>query len=149
METLRAMLKRHEGWLLEPYLCSEGHMTIGAGHNLEAMPLHRLMQDYLDTRGKITTEMAEELLTDDILNATANCLNIFPGFYSLSITRQNALIDFMFNVGIGTAKKFKKAIAAVNARDWETAADEFKDSKWFSQVGDRGPEIVEMIRSGV
>jgi GH24 family phage-related lysozyme (muramidase) len=59
-----------------------------------------------------------------------------------------ALIDFVFNVGAGTALKFRKALEAIYEGDWNKAADEFQDSKWFKQVGDRGPEIVNMIREG-
>jgi lysozyme len=59
-----------------------------------------------------------------------------------------ALIDFLFNVGAGTALTFKKALAAIYKGDWETAADEMTDSRWYRQVKSRGREIVEMIRKG-
>ena len=32
--------------------------------------------------------------------------------------------------------------------DFDTAADEFMDSKWSDQVGDRAVEVTEIIRTG-
>lgn len=148
-ETLRRLIRRHEGWLLFPYPCPAGHNTIGAGHNLDVKPLTRLMADYLKAFGKITDEMAEELLTDDIIEATKNCKIVYPGFDSFDEVRRNALISFLFNVGIGTAKKFINTNKAIAARNWEAAAAGFKDSLWYKQVGARGVEIVKMIKEGI
>jgi len=40
-----------------------------------------------------------------------------------------------FNLG-ARLLEFKKFLAAYNARDWKTAADEMMASKWANQVGD-------------
>ena len=32
--------------------------------------------------------------------------------------------------------------------DWRAAADEFMDSRWSKQVGNRAKELTEMIRTG-
>ena len=37
-------------------------------------------------------------------------------------------------------------IAAVKSRDWETAADEMKDSRWYHQVGGRSVRLVQRMR---
>ena len=41
-----------------------------------------------------------------------------------------------------------KAIAAMNVHDYETAAMEFLDSRWASQVGTRALDVTDMIRTG-
>ena len=34
------------------------------------------------------------------------------------------------------------------SEDFDTAADEFMDSRWAEQVKSRAPEVTEMIRTG-
>ena len=142
------MIKRHEGWKLKPYLCPAGKQTIGAGFNFDANPFPPDILSFMRLYGRITEEMAERLLTISIDSAAYQCRDIYPEFDSFSEVRQNALIDFILNVGAGTAQKFKKMQKAIYFGNWHAAADEMVDSAWFHQVGDRGPEIVGMIRTG-
>ncbi len=69
-------------------------------------------------------------------------------FYELGEPRQFALINMIFNLGAPRFKKFKKFIAAVDARDWETAADELVDSKWFTTHGNRVNRIKQVLLTG-
>ena len=150
MDELKKMLKRHEGYSSTVYKCSAGANTIGWGHNIDATPLPQSIQTYLDETGSITIRMAEQLLDADIKIAKDSCKVLFHNFSGYSENRQNALIDFLFNVGITTAGKFKNAIVAIKESEdaWCRAALEFKNSKWFSQVGSRGAEICKMIQEG-
>jgi len=147
-DLLRGMLKRHEGLRLKPYRDTQGHLTIGYGWNLDANPLPADYASCLRVTGAITEAIAEHLLTISIDGAERQCKALFPKFGEFSEARQVALIDWMFNLGIGTVLSFKKALAAILDGDWDRAADEMQDSLWFSQVGDRGPEIVGMVRKG-
>lgn len=147
-DLLRIMIDRHEGNWLKKYRCPAGHWTIGRGWNLDAHPLPEDIASYLRLNGEITKTMSDRLLNISIDVALRQCSDIFPQFWGFSERRQMALADFVFNVGAGTALKFKKALAAINAGEWDTAAKEFQDSKWFKQVGTRGYEIVEMIQNG-
>ena len=56
------------------------------------------------------------------------------------------VVDMMF-MGERAFAKFKKMIAALKKFDDKTAADEMKDSKWYSQVKLRGIEDVELMRA--
>jgi lysozyme len=144
---IHAMLRRHEGLRLTPYYCSKNHKTVGYGWNLDnALPSD--IASYLRIHGSITEPMAERLLNISITTATDDCRAIFPGFDDFTEARRFALIDFVFNVGAGTAVTFRKMRAAIEAGNWGRAADEMIDSDWFSQVGVRGPEIVGMVRVG-
>ena len=145
---LREMLKRHEGLRLKPYRDTQGYLTIGYGWNLDANPLPADYAACLRVTGAITEAMADHLLTISIDTAERNCKAMFPKFHEFSEVRKAALIDFFFNLGIGKVLTFKKALAAILDGDWDRAADEMQDSLWFSQVGDRGPEIVGMVRTG-
>lgn len=142
------MLKRHEGYKLKPYKCPAGKNTIGVGHNFDANPLPKDMQAFLDLHGQITESMAEALLSADIDNAVKDCRKLYPNFNGFSQRRKDALTDFLFNVGIGTAREFKNTNKYINLEQWDKAAVNMGMSKWFSQVKSRGPEIVQMIREG-
>jgi lysozyme len=147
IDLLKEMIKRHEGLRLSPYPCTKGKMTIGYGWNLSnALPSS--ISSYLNVHGEITADIADKLLNISIDTAIRQAWAIFPQFGGFSERRQMALVDFIFNVGAETALKFKKALTAIYSGDWSKAADEFQDSAWFRQVGDRGREIVNMIREG-
>lgn len=143
---LRERLEKHESKRLKPYLdccgkmwreCTcpqKGNLTIGIGRNLDAVGIYecevRLMSD------------------NDIDVARKACLRIFPGFDTIDEARQHVLLDMAFNLGETRLAKFTKMIAAVNARDFAKAAEELKDSTWFTQVGARGVENEHAMRKG-
>jgi lysozyme len=148
MNTLKEMLIRHEGWKNKPYRCPAGHKTIGVGWNLDANPLPENIAAFLKLNGYITDEMINRLFDISIEAATNNCRDIYIGFDSFSEPRRFALIDFVFNVGVGTALKFKRTNAAINSGRWDDAAVGLMDSLYYKQVPNRAAEIVEMIRHG-
>lgn len=134
MSKLIETLKRHEGVKDTLYKCTADKWTIGVGRNLEDVGLSEDEIDYL--------------LQNDI-ERTKNLIERYMPWYSdLDEVRQEALINFVFNVGIGTAMKFKNAMAALEAHDYDTAAIEMMDSNWAKQVGNRAIEVTEMIKTG-
>jgi len=134
MSKLIETLKRHEGVKDTLYKCTADKWTIGVGRNLEDVGLSEDEIDYL--------------LQNDI-ERTKNLIERYmPWYNDLDEVRQEALINFVFNVGIGTAMKFKNAMAALEAHDYDTAAIEMMDSNWAKQVGNRAIEVTKMIRTG-
>ena len=135
-EAAETMIKRHEGLKLKPYLCPAGKLTIGYGRNMEDVG--------------ISEEEAVGLLHADITTAASELEREFgPGWYNgVTLPRAAALIDMMFNLGATRFGAFKEMIAAVRNQKWDKAADAAQDSKWFTQVGDRGKTIVRMLREG-
>ena len=59
---------------------------------------------------------------------------------------QRVCINMAFNLGRNRLSKFKKMITAVNEGNYQKAADEMIDSKWYRQVGRRSEELVEIMR---
>lgn len=145
---MKNLIKRHEGVKYRPYKCSQGFLTIGVGHNLDAAPLPRHMAAQLAKSGFITPDMVEELFEMDLQSALRSCRRVWPGFDGFSAARQNALADFMFNLGEGGVKKFINTNKAINESRWDDAAKRMQNSKWYKQVGNRSPEIVEMVKNG-
>jgi lysozyme len=145
---LKEMLVRHESYKIKPYRCPSGCRTIGVGHNYDANPLPRDMSLYLQRNGHITPDMIGQLLDDDINNAIEDCLKLYPDFNAFTPNRQVALADFLFNVGIVTARKFQATNRAVNEGRWNDVATGLSNSKWAAQVGKRSADIIDMVKRG-
>jgi len=127
-----AQLIEHEGMRLKPYKCPTGRLTIGVGHNL--------------SDNGITEEEAMCLLRNDIARCVKELQDILDGmFWVLPEIVQRVLVDMIFNLGATRFVKFKKMIAAIKTEDFNLAAAEMQDSKWFNQVGKRGETLLKMM----
>jgi len=134
MSKLIETLRRHEGVKNTLYKCTSDKWTIGVGRNLEDVGL--------------SEEEIDMLLLNDIVRTKELMDDYIPWHNDLDEVRQEALINFVFNVGIGTTMKFKNAMAALEAHDYDTAAIEMLDSNWAKQVGSRAEEVTQMIKTG-
>jgi GH24 family phage-related lysozyme (muramidase) len=142
------MLIRHEGYRFLAYLCPADHWSIGVGHNLDAKPLKGDMHTFYALYGYITESMLERLFNEDVEEAINGCRALYPAFDDFRIRRQNALTDFLFNVGVGTARTFKTTNRAINEGRWQDAANGLRNSKYYKQVKGRGETIARMIEEG-
>lgn len=148
---LSDLIKRHEGLSLITYRCPAGSRTIGYGHNLDANPLHRIdryIDHYLAATGKITQDMAEWILDQDILHAGIAAEQITPIWYALNYARRAVVISMIFNLGVQGYTKFQRMRAALNNAMYQEAADEMRDSDWYYQVGPRAEELAQMMETG-
>jgi len=136
MSKLVEMLRLHEGVRYKVYLCSEGYETIGVGRNISEGGLG-LSKDEVDF-----------LLTNDIKRVQDELARNYPWFARLDEVRRDAIIDIAFNLGLTRLRGFVNALAAMSRSQYEIAADEFMDSRWSQQVGNRAVEVTEMIRTG-
>lgn len=140
MSRLTKMLMRHEGTETHAYPCSEGKLTIGVGRNIDP-----------DGGLGISPWEIEFLLQNDINRVEEELYDHFPEWLEdegLDYVRLDAIIDICFNLGLTRFLGFEKALAAMQNRDYDTAAYEFLNSRWADQVGNRAIELAEMIRSG-
>ena len=134
MKKLIEQLKSHEGLRLKPYKCTSGKLSIGVGRNLEDIG--------------ISEKEAEMLLLNDIQEAEKQLATYFPWTQDLDEVRLAALINFTFNVGIGTVSKFVNAMALLKEGSFDMASEEFLQSRWANQVGQRAIDVTEQIRTG-
>lgn len=134
MKQLIDQLKLHEGLRLKPYKCTSGKLSIGVGRNLEDIG--------------ISEKEAEMLLLNDIQEAEKQLATYFPWTQDLDEVRLAALINFTFNVGIGTVSKFVNAMALLKDGNYDMASEEFLQSRWANQVGQRAIDVTEQIRTG-
>lgn len=135
MEKLIQRIKRHEGLRLSPYRDSQGNLTIGYGHNLDAKP--------------ISIRAAQVILEDDIRDAWME-LQFVPHEYwqHLSTKRKEVLVEMIFNMGAKGLMSFKRMLAALARSDYDAAAREMLDSRWARQVGSRAEELAQIMKEG-
>ena len=137
MTKLIEMLKLHEGVRSKVYVCSAGYETIGVGRNISESGLG-LSDDEIDY-----------LLANDVARVKGELADTYFWFGALNEARQDAMIDICFNLGLTRLRGFVNALEAMSREQFDIAADEFMDSKWASQVGNRAVRVTEMIRTGV
>ena len=138
--SIMAMIEKHEGKREKPYRDSRGLWTVGVGHLIGPT----LPPEW----NKIFTDQEiNQLFAKDYAEHKAAAERI-PGFEKLNANGKGAVIDLTFNMGPAWYKKFPAAAAALAKGDMQTFANEMQNSAWFKQVGNRGPTIVAMIRSG-
>ena len=144
-ESVYEQLKIDEGVVYEIYLDHLGYKTFGVGHLvLESDPEHRY-----DVGEPVSVERARECFESDLDLAVSECVALygadiwcgFPGEV------QEILVNMMFNMGRPRLSKFKGMKRGVDARDWNAAADEMVDSKWYRQVTKRADRLVERMRN--
>lgn len=152
-EPLLADLERDEGFDPEPYKDSLGIWTLGIGRNLEANPLTGAEWKQLLDAGEIILTLnhqgAVRLLRAGEQDAQIQCATTFKWWGALDEVRRDVIANLCFNLGLTRLMGFRKMLEAMNERDYGRAADELKDSRWFTQVGKRGPRLVDQLRTGV
>jgi lysozyme len=159
--SLEDQLILHEGLTLEAYKCPADYWTIGVGRNLEGKPLTKGEQEYILGCSGLTPEQviailrrrgiskddALFLLANDIDDAVADLRN-FDWFEKLDPIRQKVVIDMRYNLGPTRFRGFKKMIAALAVGDYQKAAAEMVDSKWYHEVGNRSKRLTRMMETG-
>ena len=136
------MIKKHEGVRTRPYKDSLGLWTVGVGHLIgdgKSLPP--------EWNREFTKEEVDALFLKDYEKHKQMAMKT-PGWSKANETGQAAMIDLAFNMGGNWYKKFPATSKALEDGDFEKAADNLKDSKWYQQVKSRGVTIVDMIRNG-
>ena len=140
---LQNELADDEGIKYELYLCSENHLPGGIGHLITEWDV--------DYYGKpigypVPNEQVNAWFEKDIDVTINDCKIIFEEFDSLPEEAQLVIANMCFQLGRPRLSKFKKFIAAVKEQDWERAADEMKDSRWYKQTTARAERLISRIQ---
>jgi lysozyme len=136
---VREFTKKAEGKVLlnngnhKLYTCPAGKTTIGYGYNIESNGL--------------SDDLALILLNVE-LSASRDILSHNVSYWNyLSDVRKSVLIDMCYNMGWPTLSKFKKMFAALEDEDYQEAANQMKDSKWYKDVGQRADKLIQSMKS--
>jgi lysozyme len=149
-ERLLDDLRRFEGLRLSPYLDTEGVPTIGYGHTGPEITM---------AHPGITAARAEELLRLDVAKHDRLLFAALPWVERLDPARRMVMRNLAFNMGVGWPptrdrkgrglRSFVNTLAAIQAGQWDKAADGLLASKWAKQVGPtRSGYLASIMRSG-
>ena len=75
-----------------------------------------------------------------------DCNILYPDFDDLPEEAQHVIANMMFNMGRPRLSKFVGMKRGVDNRDWNAAADEMVDSRWYQQVNNRARRLVQRMR---
>ena len=133
---LKQQLISDEGNVGHAYPDSEGYLTIGVGHMVD----QRL-------GGKLDDDVIDRQLMNDILSVE-NDLMKFSWWDTLSPVRQVALASMRFQLGPIRFRGFHQMLAAIEAEDFDAAADHVMASMYAKQVPNRAKRISDQLRKG-
>ncbi len=142
VEQLREQLKIDEGCVYEIYNDHLGYPTFGIGHLVrESDP---------ENGSPLGTEISEDRVNEafdaDVEIVLSDCNTLYPDFEDLPEEAQQIIANMMFNLGRPRLSKFVGMKRGVDAKDWNAAADEMVDSRWYRQVGARAERLVNRMR---
>jgi lysozyme len=140
MSLIRDILEREEGWRENPYLCSEGYPTVGYGFKLG--PSGASLSNYQFTLPRPAGDAWLDELIFDLRIALHSKLS------GLNEARQAVVLSMCYQMGIDGCLAFKKMWAAIDARDFDTAATEMMDSRWAKQTPARARRHRDVMSSG-
>jgi lysozyme len=127
-------LTRDEGFRQFVYLDSAQKQTIGIGFNLTDVGIS--LQE-----AKAILGMRLQVLRDS--------LGQYAWYLGIDDIRQGAVLNMAYNLGIAGLLHFPHFIAALARKDYASAAQEMRNSVWYTQVGDRGARLAAQIETGV
>ena len=143
IEQLREQLEVDEGCVYEIYNDHLGYATFGIGH---------LVKESDPEQGQslgtaVSSDRVAEAFESDIQSVLRDCNILYSDFHNLPEEAQQVIANMMFNMGRTRLSKFKGMKRGVDSRDWNAAADEMVDSRWYRQVTKRADRLVERIRA--
>jgi len=143
IEQLREELKVDEGVKYEIYLDHLGLPTCGIGHLItDQDPEHGL-----EVGTKIDEERVNELFDKDIQVTIQECKYLYNDFDDLPEEAQRIIANMMFNLGRPRLSRFLKMKQHIDNRDFVSASEEMKHSKWYRQVTNRAQRLVDRMQN--
>ena len=143
IDKLRKQLEIDEGVVHEIYLDHLGYPTFGIGHLVrETDP-----EAGWDVGTAIDATRCIKAFESDIESVLSDCYKLYEDFDDLPEEAQQIIANMMFNLGHPRLSKFKGMKAGVDSEDWNRAADEMIDSRWYQQVGPRAERLVARMRA--
>ena len=142
IDKLREQLKIDEGCVYEIYNDHLGYPTFGSGHLVrESDPECGSPLGTAVSEGRVI-----EAFDDDVDSVLRDCAILYSDFHNLPEEVQQIVANMMFNLGRPRLSKFAGMKRGVDAKDWDSAADEMVDSRWYRQVGRRAERLVDRMR---
>ena len=143
IEKLRKQLEIDEGIKHDIYLDHLGLPTFGIGHLItDADP-----ESGQEVGTAISDERVRQAFEADVVSVIEDCNKLYNDFDELPEEVQQIIANMMFNMGRTRLSKFRGMKRGVDNKDWNAAADEMVDSRWYRQVTNRADRLVQRMRA--
>ena len=143
IDKLREEIAYDEGSVNKIYLDHLGLPTFGIGHLvLDSDPEYGY-----EVGTPIKETRCNDAFDQDVKSVLNDCTILYDNFDELPEEVQRIIANMMFNRGRPRLSKFKGMKRGVDARDWNSAADEMVDSAWYRQVTKRADRLVARMRA--
>ncbi|AJD81960.1 baseplate hub subunit and tail lysozyme [Yersinia phage vB_YenM_TG1] len=159
--SINLMIRRDEGLALKIYWDVRGY-TVGIGHFIGEFARgdmagankalsKQIGREVTGNPGNIYIEEADKLFEQDLAKVQKDIKSnssTGPVYNKVNRSRQMALENMAFQMGVGGLAKFGNMLNAMFIGDWETAYKEAKDSTWANQTPGRASRVSMIIRVG-
>jgi lysozyme len=144
---LQAGLSAREGNLAYVYDDATGNPII-KGYTVIGNPTIGIGRLLTKEKGLSNAER-QLLLSNDITGAVADAEGEpwWPVVANDDV-RSRAMVELVFNLGLGKLRGFVNALSALGNGDFAGAAAGFMDSDWAREVGNRAAILTQMIATG-
>ena len=132
---LTSLLVADEGEVLHVYLDSRGVQTLGVGRRVDEL-------------GGISNDESRYMLGNDVQKVKNFCALRFPWLEAQSAARIAVVQSMCFIFGGAGLLGWPHFLSAMQAGDWEAAAQELETSKWAVEAPERVARFAKSLRSG-
>ena len=154
-ETIKKEIRANEGFREKTY-ADPIHKwkvpTVGYGFSLKEAHVQKALKqagvNISNINNVVLNKQQAEKALDLLLNqAIADARALFPNYDSLPFIPKKLMTDMSYNLGKPKLSGFTELRKAIAANDFNKAADEMKDSKWYRDVKSRGVRMVDEMRA--
>ena len=142
-DRLYKQLKNDEGEVCKVYRDHLGYLTFGIGH--------LITQKDPEAEWPIGTPVDEERVKEcfdkDVEASITEIKFIVKDFDNKPDIVQEVLVNMLFNLGYHRLSAFKKFLKAIRNNDWNEAAKEGRDSRWYTQVTMRAERLMSKLEA--
>ena len=142
-DRLYKQLKNDEGEVCKVYRDHLGYLTFGIGH--------LITQKDPEAEWPIGTPVDEERVKEcfdrDVETSTTEIKFLVKDFDDKPDIVQEVLVNMLFNLGYHRLSAFKKFLKAIKNNDWNEAAKEGRDSRWYTQVTKRAERLMSKLEA--
>lgn len=146
MYDIKKILQFEEGKKLKAYVCSEGFLTVGIGHNLDSDKALPILERRLKKGDYITEAECNALFQYDLNRVMANIIKKLPYFSTLAEKYQILLINMVFQLGITGTLAFKNTLKAIKEDRPLQVTQGIQQSKWFTQTPNRCARLIKLVK---
>ena len=142
-DRLYKQLKEDEGEVLKVYNDHLGYLTFGIGHLIT----QKDPEAEWPIGEPVSEERVKECFDKDVETSITEIKFMVKDFDDKPDIVQEVLVNMLFNLGYHRLSQFKKFLRAIKNNDWNEAAKEGRDSRWYTQVMKRAERLMSKLEA--